>query len=251
MSKQDYDNKIEIINAINDKNIKTPNMPIDIFLQEAEYLYQWCQDDKDYLIKAGLAWSFVDDLPIRVGALREAYAIWIKGWFNQQETQIIWNEKARLAYDLRNEILHNMQFAYRKDTVLAHRISELYEGGTHAEMVHDLNNVSILGKANLVPLKAVGMDLTLLDQAAAMASEMAELFGKATVGREDKSPARIIRDKAYTHLKEAVDEIRDYGQYVFWKNENRITGYRSTHLQRHRNKAMVIFEEEIRIEGEY
>jgi hypothetical protein len=232
MSKQDYDNKIETINAIDDKDIKAPNMPIDTFLQEAENLYQWCQADKDELTKSGLDWSFVDDLTIRAGALREAESIWFKERFNQQEAQKIWNEKSPMAYDLRNEILHIMQFAYRNDAALAQRVSEIYEGGSHADMIQDLNDISVLGKANQAPLEAISMDLALLDQAAAMAAEMAELLGQATVGREDRSPARITRDKAYTHLKEAVDEIRSYGQFVFWRNESRDKGYVS---QYHKN----------------
>jgi len=100
-----------------------------------------------------------------------------------------------------------MQFAYRNDTALAQRVSEIYEGRTQADMIQDLNDIAVLGKANTAPLEAVSMDLTLLDQAAATADEMAEILGQATVGKEDKSPSRIIRDKAYSHLKEAVDEI--------------------------------------------
>ena len=34
------------IEAITDDQIKSPGLPIDIFLQESENLYQWCQDDK-------------------------------------------------------------------------------------------------------------------------------------------------------------------------------------------------------------
>jgi len=237
MSKQDYDSKIETINAIPEKDCKSPNMPIDAYLQEAENLHQWCQQDKDDLTKAGLDWSFVNELPVRAGTLREAESIWFKERFSQQEAQKTWNEKSPEAYELRNQLLHIMQFAYRNDTALANRVSEIYEGSSHADMIQDLNDIAVLGKANTDPLEAVSMDLTLLDQAAAMANEMAELLSKATVGKEDKSPARIIRDKAYTHLKEAVDEIRSCGQFVFWRNESRNKGYISVYFRRSRSRT--------------
>lgn len=32
---------------------------------------------------------------------------------------------------------------------------------------------------------------------------------------------KVWRDKASTHLKQAVDEIRECGQYVFWRDEAR------------------------------
>ena len=44
--------------------------------------------------------------------------------------------------------------------------------------------------------------------------------------------ALVICDQAYTHLKQAVDEIRDTGQYVFWNDEVRRDGYYSTYLRK-------------------
>jgi hypothetical protein len=44
---------------------------------------------------------------------------------------------------------------------------------------------------------------------------------------EDYLETKKIRNQAYTHLKEAVDYIREYGRYVFWRNPARLKGYRS------------------------
>ena len=60
---------------------------------------------------------------------------------------------------------------------------------------------------------------------------MAELLAQVNGERADGNRARIIRDLAYTHLKEAVDEIRDAGQYVFWDNEARLEGYYGKYFQ--------------------
>ena len=79
-------------------------------------------------------------------------------------------------------------------------------------MIQDLNDISVLGKTNQEYLEAIKMDLTLLDQAAETANDMADLLGQATVERDDNSAARVIRDKAFTHLKEVVDEVRNCGQ---------------------------------------
>jgi hypothetical protein len=53
----------------------------------------------------------------------------------------------------------------------------------------------------------------------------------ATRDRQDFSETKKIRDQAYTHLKEAVDLIYDYGRYVFWKVSARLKGYSSNHLR--------------------
>jgi hypothetical protein len=40
-------------------------------------------------------------------------------------------------------------------------------------------------------------------------------------------PEKIMRDRAYTHLKQLVDEIRAYGKYAFWNDEEKQKRYSS------------------------
>jgi hypothetical protein len=61
---------------------------------------------------------------------------------------------------------------------------------------------------------------------------MATLLAAATGDRIEASESKKIRDQVYTHLKEAVDEIYDYGQYVFRDDDERLRGYRSNYLRR-------------------
>jgi hypothetical protein len=51
------------------------------------------------------------------------------------------------------------------------------------------------------------------------------LFLPGTISSRCLAP--FLRDQAYTHLKEAVDEIRDAGKYVFRQNEKRFRKYAS------------------------
>lgn len=41
-----------------------------------------------------------------------------------------------------------------------------------------------------------------------------------------------IRENAYTYLKQAIDEIRECGKFVFWRNPERMKGYVSEHWQK-------------------
>ncbi len=82
-------------------------------------------------------------------------------------------------------------------------------------MIQDLNNLSVLGRDYAGPLSAINFDVVILDEAAAPVGEMSDLLGAATNERADSAGAKKIRDQAHTHLKEAVDEVRDFGQYVF------------------------------------
>ena len=145
-SSEDYQAKIAEIEAIADDQVKSPTMPVDVFLQEVENTVKWVQDDKDKLIAAGLDWTLVDDMPIRAGALREAQSLWYKERFSREEAQKEWNEKSPDAYDLRDTLLHTFRFAFRNEADLTSRVAIISEGSGNADMIQDLNDLALLGK---------------------------------------------------------------------------------------------------------
>ena len=64
---------------------------METYHQEAEYLEQWCQRDKDKLTSAGLSWDVVKNLPYRIGASRETQAVWAAKRFQRKEAQEKWD----------------------------------------------------------------------------------------------------------------------------------------------------------------
>jgi len=76
-----------------------------------------------------------------------------------------------------------------------------------------------------------------LHQAAGTADKLSDLLARATTDRADNNSSRVMRDKAYTHLKQAVDQVRECGQYVFWRNEARLKGYASHYHRRTRRSS--------------
>jgi hypothetical protein len=103
-------------------------------------------------------------------------------------------------------------------------------------MIQYLNDIAVLGRENPDPLTAIGFDLTQLDLAATRADELANLLAEANGDKADPNYSKTIRDKAYTHLKELVDEIREAGKYVFRNNKNRLKGYSSNYWKK-RNRS--------------
>jgi hypothetical protein len=236
-TKDDFEVKREVIEAIADDQTKIPNsIPVDVYVQEAENLFKWCQKDKDALTAVGMPWELVEDLPVRSGALREAESRWNLVRFSGEEAERMWAEKSPQAYEYRDWLLSDFRFAYREHGDLLRKLTAIADGESHADMIQDLNDLSVLGKEHPEPLTAVKFDMTRLDNAAELSDDMASLLADATTDRDEYKEAKKIRDKAFTHLKEAVDEIYEYGQYVFRRNEARRKGYRSKYLRRKRNR---------------
>lgn len=231
-STEDFQAKINEINTFPENKIKKPNMPIDVFLQEVENIVKWVEDDKEKLESAGLDWTLVTELPTWAGALREAQSLWFKERFTREEAEKEWKEKVPEAYDLRNKLIHDFRFAFRNNDDLLNRVSAIADGTGHADMIQDLNDLSVLGKDNTELLTAINFDLSQLDDAAAMAEEMSTLLSQVNVDRTKLNEDKLIRDKAYTLTKTSLDEIRACGQYLFWRDKDRLKGYASEYHRR-------------------
>ena len=231
-STTDYNELLPVLMAMNSADVLIPNIPIDVFVQEAENLYHWCLDDRNALTRIGLDWNLVTTLPLRAGACREAQSLWNKERNTRQEAEQTWKNEAPAAFDLRDQLLHDFRFAFRKSEGLLVRIDEIALGNTNSDMVQDLNDLATLGKANTVLLTPIDFDLTKLDLAATISDRMGDLLGATNGERKEVSETIQIRDKAYTYLKQAVDEIRECGKFAFWRNPDRLKGYISDHWQK-------------------
>ncbi|MGM0530521.1 MAG: hypothetical protein ACQER7_04150 [Bacteroidota bacterium] len=78
-------------------------------------------------------------------------------------------------------------------------------------MIQDLVSLAISGKANPEPLTAIGFGHILLEQASRMSHELGNPLARYKGEDEIDYEYLKLRNKAYTHLKEAVDEIRACG----------------------------------------
>ena len=228
-STTDYNELLPVLKNMKPADVLTPNIPIDVFVQEAENLYHWCLDDQQALTKVGLDWNLATTLPSRAGACREAQSLWNKERNTREEAEQAWKEQAPAAFDLRDQLLHDFRFAFRKSEGLLKRVDEIAQGDTNSDMIQDLNDLATLGKANTGLLTSISFDLTRLDLAADLSDRMGDLLGATNGERKEVSETMQIRDKAYTYLKQAVDEIRECGKFAFWRNPERFKGYVSNY----------------------
>ena len=227
MSKQNYDALLAEIEAISEAETKIPNMPIDKFSQEAANLEVWSKDDVAALTTVGVAQATFDSIIPKIDALRYAQSTWMKDRYSKEEARQEWDTESPVALELKNELEHAFRFAFRQRPDLLNKVKAIEEGSGNEDLIQDLSDLSVLGKANQPLLEAIALDVTKLDTAATMSSDMSALLAAMNGERAENNSAKTIRDKAYTLLKKSVDEIREAGKYVFWKNPDRLKGYYS------------------------
>lgn len=201
---------------------------------EGRYLYKRCMPDKVALMAAGLDWVLVDDLPVRIDAATEAQAIWHDVMFGREEAQKKWALLSPAGYELRDELLHFMRYAYRDHPDIHTRVDSVADGSSDADMIQDLNDLAVIGRENLDPLIAVGFNPAKLDEAASKNKELGDLRADASVDKGADREKKLVRDQSYTYLKQAMDAIRECGQFVFWKDDDRAKGYASEYKRQSR-----------------
>lgn len=230
------------IEAISDQEVREPSMPIDVFVQEAHDLYNWCLTDKAALVAEGLDASIIDTLPQKALALSYAQSVWNVDFATKNESQVRWNQILPQGVELRATMMHYFRFAYRNNSELLENLKRIEEGSGNTDTIQDLSDLAALGKANKMPLLTTTFDVAMLDTAMELASEMAGLLGSANGDRRKSSELKIFRDKAYTSVKESVDNIRTVGKFVFWRSPDRLFGYSSAYIAKKNSKKTVAAE---------
>ncbi len=224
---QDLLDLLAEIKAVPKQQIKQCDMPIGIYLQESENLHTRATADLAFLSAVGMTTELLDKLLPRIGALRTAQSNWEELNTVRQDAKEAWKAQWPAFEEFREDLVDHMDFAFRNDEALIKKMNAIKEGDSQADAIQDMANLSVLGKANSEPLEAINFDLTLLDKAAEDADAMSGILGAVNGHMYVDDESKVIRDQAYTLLKLVVDEIRNYGRFVFRKNTAHVKSYSS------------------------
>ena len=222
---EDFNAWKEQIEAVANKETKLPNQPVDEFAASIETLAVEATKDKEAFAAAGMDTEIIDELNPLAGALRYCQAEWMSEYRARQEAQMEWLAQSPVAYELKAELLHHFSFAYRDFPDIKKKVMRIREGGGHADMIQDLVELATLGEKHPEPLAAINFDTASLQNAKTTSHAMSELLAASNGSKDESSAAKTIRDKAYTLLFNKASAIREYGRYIFWKNNERREKY--------------------------
>ena len=110
-------------------------------------------------------------------------------------------------------------------------LGEIAKGKGRRDLMLDLMDLHKLANKHIKLLATVGMEASLVEDANSMFEKLRTLLGDLNAEPEEVELRRNLVRKAYTYLWESVDNIREFGQFIFWKDENRADLYRSDHYQ--------------------
>jgi hypothetical protein len=206
-------------------------MPIETATAEATTLAVVAVEDREPLIKSGIDPVLVDTLPSRAAALSYTAARYELAAEADPEVTLQWKEVSPKGYELQKNLLRTFEFAYRKDKDLKKTVAKIREGRGHKDMVLDLLALAILGTEHPEPLDKIPMfDKTQLVEAKSMHTRLSDLLARMTIDPKKVEVAKEEFIRAYTYYKQAADEVKEHGQFVF-EGTDRYKSYISAYYQ--------------------
>jgi hypothetical protein len=231
---ESYETLLPTLQAIPAGEVEEPRLPAETAAQEAVLLHKWAQPDRTQLQAAGLDTELLDAIPEAVGALRYADGRWTNLRFNTNEAREEWLREAPGARDTIAQLMHAARYALRNEPSKLRNVRLIARGDNIHDMIQDFERVSQLGRMNSEAFEKVGYTLDMLEQASKTCARLSELYGNSQASGRQKE-AKLMRDRASTYLARLVREVRECGQFVFWRNPARAEGYASDYARKARS----------------
>jgi hypothetical protein len=219
----DYQSKLPVIAAIPEDKLASPTMPVMEYMHAVHKLLDRCQDDKAELTAAGLDWDLVTDLSVRMGAYYKAEC----EWENVRKLREIFLR----AQSLLDELSPVFRKAYRHDPGLLARVEHSIANNDCVNALDELSGLDGLGTEYPKPLLNNNFNAQYWARKVEFIRGEYKYRMRKAGDEKQRQRTRMIRDQAFTHLKEAVDHVCVHAQKAFQSNEARLKGYCATYFK--------------------
>ena len=238
MSAENLETLLPTLERIDPTDVDAPAIPIAVALQEAVDLAKVVgpPEIRERLVAVGLHEETLEELALAVGAAREAQARWVVVRDGGKTA-----EQARRETDgveLRARIARACRWNLRERPVALATVSAIMAGEGLPDLIQDLLDLAVLVSAHPEDFDAD----TTFDAAAAVESArtMAAAISEGlSASRADqaKRDAKLLRDRAYTHLDDQVSSIRAAGRYAFADEPATAVRFQSRYERRRRRRG--------------
>jgi hypothetical protein len=185
-------------------------MPFKYYLQQALVIIRLLLKYKKALEAGGMDFKKVERADKLAGACRELYSLMCMLISNQTEWRNGMEEADELIYDLKEA----MYFAFKDHPELLLKLSSILDGNSYADLFQDLNDYATLGRNNKELLTAIGYDMANVERAAELSKILSDLYAQITIDRSSPPDMTITRNKAFTLLKKAIDDLNSQARYI-------------------------------------
>lgn len=210
--------------SLSGNSSKKPDIPIGVYIQEAENLYHWCKDDREKLNRLGISDEFIESLIPLTKELRDAEAEFHVSKNSKNRLQEELTNLGEEARKLRSYILHILRYYLRKEKDVLKILKHFTKSRSYSSLAQDLSDLVVFVKNRVERNEITNELFSKLERASFLSSHV----GNVLASKNADTRNQIIKEKrnrAYSDLKLVVDEIRRAGKFLFNNKSERYRGY--------------------------
>ncbi len=238
---QMYQNRRSEIIARNSEQLVKANAHTQQVTSDGNSQLAVVKQDEFTLTEAGMDPALVIDLEETLGAYTWLSALCDTKIASHHGAEEIYKQLKVTAYALRHELFKFGKFGCKKNRLpdALIELKEIIEGLGDEDMIYDMLKLYHLFTATpSIPQGLLKFDPTWVDQSLQMHQELSELRGAVKNPDAESDIALLEREvkQAYDLYFEKLNEIRDWGSFVF-EGEERENEYKSEYMQKRSKKA--------------
>ena len=222
------------IKEIPEKLVLEPNIPIGVFIQETYNIYSFARHDKELLCAKGMNWDVVEDIPNRIALLRDIEAEWWNVRYGTSPMQEEYNTWIQLAQKTKDELMEALKYAFREDKSQLAVIAKIdkVQGEENLDLTFDINSLVLMADRYKKTLLSVGTDQQVFEDLKACKEKLPDLVSRMGFENVANKLKLLERNRAYTFLVVALDELRNCAHYALRHNRKRLKGYASEYFRK-------------------
>ncbi|HEU4535417.1 MAG TPA: hypothetical protein VFS00_14915 [Polyangiaceae bacterium] len=168
--------------------------------------------------------------PAEIGARREALEAAERAWLAARESEAPRSVTLlrKEAEGLVRDVAAALRYFLEHDAGVQRRIGAVREGAGDADRIEDLRHCAELIEEHAEALRRADLPKSAARRCRELAQELAAAAAERDAGRGGALAAQALRNRAYWHLRELMDEIRAAGRYVFRHEPKRLTLFRAS-----------------------
>lgn len=129
-----------------------------------------------------------------------------------------------------------MEYAFYGDKDLVKAVEYIKKGDSDADYAMDLATIAGFAEKYSQKLIDSGCDMKHVEVIKEYQYKYGELIAKCTVEEGEKNLLGTARDKAFTFLVVAIEEVRRAARHAFWNDKKRLRGYASEYFRKSTRK---------------
>lgn len=142
------------------------------------------------------------------------------------------------AEQLKKDLIAALRYFLHHDPAVQARVDDIIPGTGLADLIDDLSKLATLARENAASLRRADLPADAADQADLLAARLGDdEAARSVVASDEGRNLMDLRNRAFWHLREAMDEIRAAGRYVFRNDPARLPLFRATSTRAHRSQS--------------